>query len=139
MNEDKNYAIFLYSSSSSSAMYTQLPCYTHLLIHNLLFSLSIDSSHMAIWNAFLAPSFLLSLLLSFSHPSSGELVEHLLVERLVRLLAPHREEDVPTNELVHHLAVRGQAVENDVVLVVELDHHVLRLPVHIPGLKVGVT
>ena len=69
-------------------------------------------------------------------PSAGQLVEHLLVELLVCLLAPHREKDVATDELVHDLAVGGEAVEDDVFVVVKLDHHVLGLPIHIPSLKI---
>ena len=45
-----------------------------------------------------------------SSPAPGQLVEELLVELLVALLAPHREEDVAADELVDHLAVRGQAL-----------------------------
>ena len=70
-------------------------------------------------------------------PSAGQLVEHLLVELLVRLLAPHREEDVAADELMHDLAVGGQAVEDDILVIVQLDHHVLGLPVHIPCLKLN--
>ena len=72
-----------------------------------------------------------------SHPPAGQLVEHLLVELLVGVLAPHGEEDVAPDELVDDLAVGREAAEDDVLvpLVVQLDHHVLRLPVHVPGLK----
>ena len=45
-----------------------------------------------------------------SSPAPSQLVEELLVELLVALLAPHREEDVAPDELVDHLAVRGQAL-----------------------------
>ena len=45
-----------------------------------------------------------------SSPAPSQLVEELLVELLVALLAPHREEDVAADELVDHLAVRGQAL-----------------------------
>ena len=47
-----------------------------------------------------------------SSPAAGELVEELLVELLVALLASHREEDVPTDELVDHFAIRGKALKN---------------------------
>ena len=49
---------------------------------------------------------------SSSSPSPSELVEELLVELLVALLASHREEDVPTDELVDHFAIRGKALKN---------------------------
>ena len=45
-----------------------------------------------------------------SSPAPSQLVEELLVQLLVALLAPHREEDVAADELVDHLAVRGQAL-----------------------------
>ena len=64
-------------------------------------------------------------------------MEHLFVELLVGVLAPHGEEDVAADELVDDLAVGREAAEDDVLvpLVVQLDHHVLRLPVHVPGLE----
>ena len=46
-----------------------------------------------------------------SSPAASELVEELLVELLVAFLAPHREEDVPTDELVDHFAIRGKALK----------------------------
>lgn len=73
-----------------------------------------------------------------SSPAAGELVEELLVELLVALLAPHRQEDVAADELVDHLAVRREALEDHVLVVLELDHHVPRLPVHVPRLHGGV-
>ena len=38
-------------------------------------------------------------------------MEELLVELLIALLAPHREEDVAADELVDDLAVRGEALQ----------------------------
>ena len=70
-------------------------------------------------------------------PTSRQFVEELLVELLIPVLGPHREEDVAANELMHDLAVGGQAVEDDILVIVQLDHHVLGLPVHIPGLKLN--
>ena len=87
-----------------------------------------------------------------SSPAAGELVEELLVELLVALLAPHRQEDVAADELVDHLAVRREALqqggvswvqgkcphlEDHVLVVLKLDHHVPRLPVHVPSLVLG--
>ena len=70
-----------------------------------------------------------------SNPTTGQLVEHLLVELLVGFLAAHGEEDVTTDELVHNFAVGREAVEDDVLVVVKLDHHVLGFPIHIPCLQ----
>ena len=89
-----------------------------------------------------------------SSPAAGELVEELLVELLVALLAPHGQEDVAADELVDHLAVRREALqqggvcwvqdegrsphlEDHVLVVLKLDHHVPRLPVHVPRLVLG--
>ena len=89
-----------------------------------------------------------------SSPAAGELVEELLVELLVALLAPHRQEDVAADELVDHLAVRREALrqggvswvqdegrsphlEDHILVVLKLDHHVPRLPVHVPRLVLG--
>ena len=38
-----------------------------------------------------------------SDPPSGQLVEHFVVELLVRLLASHQQEDVAADELVDNL------------------------------------
>ena len=90
----------------------------------------------------------------YSSPAAGELVEELLVELLVGLLAPHGQEDVAADELVDHLAVRREALqqggvswvqdegrsphlEDHVLVVLKLDHHVPCLPVHIPRLVFG--
>ena len=51
-----------------------------------------------------------------SSPAAGELVEELLVELLVALLAPHRQEDVAADELVDHLAVRREALQQGVLV-----------------------
>lgn len=70
-------------------------------------------------------------------PSTGQFMEQLLIQRLVRVLGPHRHEDVAANKLVNHLAVRRLAGEDDVLLLV-LDHHALNLPVYVPGLKIEI-
>lgn len=69
-----------------------------------------------------------------SHPSASELVEQFLVQLLVGVLGPHGQEDVASDELVEDLAVGGQAREDDASLL-ELDHHVLYLPVYVPSLE----
>lgn len=74
-----------------------------------------------------------------SDPSSSQLVEQFLVEVLVGLFAAHGEEDVSADELVDDLAIGGEALENDVLIVLELDHHMTRLPVDIPSLHGGVS
>ena len=76
-------------------------------------------------------------------------MEQLLVQLLVALLAPHAQEDVATDELVDHLAVGREALEeedearnrrttadleDDILIILKLDHHVSRLPVDVPGL-----
>ena len=48
-----------------------------------------------------------------SSPAASELVEELLVELLVALLAPHGQEDVAADELVDHLAVRREALQQE--------------------------
>ena len=48
-----------------------------------------------------------------SSPTASELVEELLVELLVALLAPHGQEDVAADELVDHLAVRREALQQE--------------------------
>ena len=48
-----------------------------------------------------------------SSPAAGELVEELLVELLVAFLAPHGQEDVAADELVDHLAVRREALQQE--------------------------
>jgi len=61
-------------------------------------------------------------------------VEQLLVELLVGVLAAHAEEDVAADKLVDNLAVSRQALEDNVLIILELDHHVPRLPVNVPSL-----
>lgn len=68
-----------------------------------------------------------------SHPAAGQLVEQLLVQRLVVVLGARRHENVAADEFVHHLAVGRQAREHH-VLVLQLDHHALDLPVDVPSL-----
>ena len=74
-----------------------------------------------------------------SSPASCQLVEELLVKLLVALLAPHGEEDVATDELMDDLAVSREALEDDVLVILKLDHHVPRLPVDVPSLHSGVS
>lgn len=68
------------------------------------------------------------------HPSTREFVEKLFVQRLIGFFRAHRQENVATDELVHHFAISGQAAEDNILLL-ELHHHVLHLPVHIPSLE----
>ena len=70
-----------------------------------------------------------------SDPSSRQLVEQFLVEVLVGLFAAHGEEDVSADELVDDLAIGGETLENDVLIILKLDHHMTRLPVDILSLK----
>ena len=61
-------------------------------------------------------------------------MKHFLIELLIGILAPHGQENVTANELVHHFAISAQTAEDDILLIVELNHHVLGLPVDVPGL-----
>lgn len=67
-------------------------------------------------------------------PAARELVEQLLVERLVHLFGPHRQEYVTADKLVDHLAV-GRLAREDYVALLELDHHVFHFPVDVPRLS----
>ena len=51
-------------------------------------------------------------------PAAGQLVEHLVVELLVRLLAPHQQEDVPADEFVNDLQKGGGSF---VIMLEEID------------------
>ena len=62
-------------------------------------------------------------------------MEEFFVQGLIGILAPHGEENVPTNELVDDFAIRGEAIENDALVIVERCHHVLGFPINVPCLK----
>lgn len=62
-------------------------------------------------------------------------MEHFFVQRLIVFFRAHRHEDVTADELVHDFAIAGEAGEDD-VFTIQLDHHVLHLPVDIPCLKI---
>lgn len=66
-------------------------------------------------------------------PAASQFVEELLVESLIGFFGAHRQENVATDELVHHFAVGRQTAENDTLLL-KLDHHVLHFPVDVPRL-----
>lgn len=61
-------------------------------------------------------------------------MEQFLIQRLIRLLRAHRQENIASDELVDHLTVRRQAAE-DYVALLKLDHHVFHFPVDVPRLK----
>lgn len=61
-------------------------------------------------------------------------MEELLVKLLVRILAPHGEKDVATDKLVDHFAVSREALEDDVLIILELNHHMSGFPINIPSL-----
>lgn len=63
--------------------------------------------------------------MAVSDPAAGQLVEHLLVQRLVLVLGPRGQEDVAPDELVHHLAVHLGADEGQFGLVGELHRHLV--------------
>lgn len=51
-----------------------------------------------------------------SIPSAGEFMEQLLIQRLIRLLRPHRQENVTTNKLMRNFTVSRQTRESDILL-----------------------
>ena len=61
-------------------------------------------------------------------------MEEFFVERLIRVFAPHGEEDVAADELVHDFALGRESLENDLFIIAQLDHHVFRLPIDVPRL-----
>lgn len=63
--------------------------------------------------------------MAISDPAAGQLVEHLLVQRLVLVLGTRGQEDVAADELVHHLAVHLGADEGQLGLVGELHRHLV--------------
>lgn len=68
-----------------------------------------------------------------SDPAAGQLVEHLLVQRLVLVLGARGQEDVAADELVHHFAVHLRTDERQAGLVRELHRD---LPCEREGLEV---
>ena len=62
-------------------------------------------------------------------------MEHFLVKVLIGFFASHAEENVASYELMNDFAVGRQAVENDILVIVKLDHHVLGFPVDVPRLQ----
>ena len=67
-------------------------------------------------------------------------MEHLLVQRLIRLFRSHRQKYIPADEFMNDLTVRGLALKDNIVFrLFELDHHVLHLPVYVPCLCINKT
>lgn len=58
-----------------------------------------------------------------SDPAAGQLIEHLLIERLVLVLGARGQEDVAADELVHHLTVHLRTNEGQTGLVCKLHRH----------------
>lgn len=67
------------------------------------------------------------------NPSTSQFVEHLLIQRLIRFLRAHRQEDIASYKFVNDFAVCRLTFEN-YILFLELYHHVLYFPVNIPRL-----
>lgn len=63
--------------------------------------------------------------MAISDPAAGQLVEHLLVQRLVLVLGTRGQEYVAADELVHHLAVHLGADKGQLGLVGELHRHLV--------------
>ena len=58
-----------------------------------------------------------------------------LVQDLVAVFTSHWKEDVSSDEFMDNFAFSRDALEDDVQLVAQLDHHVAGLPVDVPGLR----
>lgn len=71
-------------------------------------------------------------------PSARQLVKEFFVERLVFVSRPHREEDVTSDVLVNDLAVGGQTLKRQFV-VLESHLNLLDFPVDAPRLHVLVS
>ena len=61
-------------------------------------------------------------------------MEEIFIEHLAAVFTSHGEKDISTYELVNHFALGGHALEDDILLIPQLDHHVPSLPVDIPSL-----
>ena len=62
-------------------------------------------------------------------------MEEILIEHLAAVFTSHGEKDITTNELMNHFTLCGHTLEDDILLIPQLDHHVSSLPVDIPSLK----
>ena len=62
-------------------------------------------------------------------------MEHVFIERLIGVFAPHRKENVSPDKLMDDFAVGRETIENDTSVIIELDHHMFRLPIDVPCLK----
>ena len=61
-------------------------------------------------------------------------MEQIFIEHLAAVFTSHGEKNITPNELVNHFALSGHALEDDILLIPQLDHHVSSLPVDIPSL-----
>ena len=62
-------------------------------------------------------------------------MKELLVKYLIAVFAPHRKEDVASNKFVKNFAFCRDTLEDDVLVIAKLNHHVTCLPVDVPSLK----
>ena len=65
-------------------------------------------------------------------------MKELLVQYLIAVFAPHREEDVASNKFMENFALCRDTLEDDVLFIAKLNHHVTCLPVDVPSLKYKV-
>jgi len=68
------------------------------------------------------------------NPSTSQFMKHLLVQRLIRLLWTHRQEDVASYEFMNNFTVRRLTFEN-YIFFFELNHHVFHFPINVPRLR----
>lgn len=69
----------------------------------------------------------------YLNPSTGQFVEHLFVQRLIRLFRSHRQEYISSNEFVNDFTVCRLALKDN-ILFLELNHHMFYFPVYVPCL-----
>ena len=77
----------------------------------------------------------IKIFVEYSRPAPRQFMKELLVQYLIAVFAPHWEEDVTSNELVENFAFRRDTLEDDVLFIAKLNHHVTCLPVDVPSLK----
>ena len=70
-----------------------------------------------------------------SRPAPSQFMKELLVQYLIAVFASHREEDVTSDKFMENFTLGRDTLEDDVLLVAKLNHHVTCLPVDVPSLK----
>ena len=70
-----------------------------------------------------------------SRPAPSQFMKELLVQYLIAVFAPHWEEDVTSNKFVENFTLSRDTLEDDVLFIAKLNHHVTCLPVDVPSLQ----